>query len=155
MFRIFAIILLCVCSGQSQEAVRPYMGWSSWSLQATNWPGFGTSWLKEENVIRQIDIMAERLSGFGYNYINMDSGWNANYDWEANFDPNGRPIPDPQRFPRGVKWLADYAHEKGLKLGLYAPVGLPMGVFGPDQSNKINFQAYIILIYRQFTVSKI
>jgi len=35
--------------------------------------------------------------------------------------------------------VADYAHSKGLKLGIYAVVGLPMGVFGPDQSNKVDF----------------
>jgi hypothetical protein len=86
-----------------------------------------------------MDAMAEGLRDYGYTYINLDSGWSASFDWHSNYDQNGRPIPNPERFPRGIKFLADYAHERGLKLGLYAPVGLPMGVFGNDQSNKVNF----------------
>ena len=29
-------------------------------------------------------------------------------------------IPDPQKFPSGIKSLADYLHNKGLKLGFYS-----------------------------------
>ncbi|EER01766.1 alpha-galactosidase/alpha-n-acetylgalactosaminidase, putative [Perkinsus marinus ATCC 50983] len=32
-------------------------------------------------------------------------------------------LPDPERFPHGVKWLADYMHSRGLKLGIYADIG--------------------------------
>jgi alpha-galactosidase len=31
--------------------------------------------------------------------------------------------PDPQRFPSGIKALADYIHSKGLKLGIYSCAG--------------------------------
>jgi len=86
---------------QDDVAIRPYMGWSSWSLQATTMPGRGLNWLKEENILPQIDAMAELLLEYGYNYINIDSGWNADYNWEAGFDSYGRPSPNPERFPRG------------------------------------------------------
>ena len=33
---------------------------------------------------------------------------------------NGTVIPNPLKFSNGVKALADYAHEKGLKFGLYS-----------------------------------
>lgn len=102
-------------------------------------PGHGLSWLKEDNVLRQIDVMSSTLLEFGYNHINIDSGWNADFNWNAGFDLSGRPIPNGDRFPRGIDFVANYAHERGLKLGIYAPVGLPMGVFGSDQDNKINF----------------
>ena len=35
-------------------------------------------------------------------------------------DSNDRLIPDADRFPRGMKFLADYVHSKGLKFGVYA-----------------------------------
>ena len=34
-----------------------------------------------------------------------------------------RLYPDPERFPHGMKWLADYAHSKGVKLGIYNDYG--------------------------------
>src|SRR5690606_39433032 len=30
---------------------------------------------------------------------------------------------DPERFPSGLKALADYVHERGLKLGIYSDAG--------------------------------
>ena len=36
---------------------------------------------------------------------------------------NGHIISDPQRFPSGIKALAEYVHGKGLKLGLYSALG--------------------------------
>lgn len=35
----------------------------------------------------------------------------------------GQLIPDPETFPSGIKALADYVHEKGLKLGIYSDAG--------------------------------
>ena len=32
-------------------------------------------------------------------------------------------MPDPQRFPSGMKALADYVHSKGLKFGIYSDAG--------------------------------
>ncbi len=31
--------------------------------------------------------------------------------------------PDAERFPHGIKWLADYMHSRGLKLGIYTDYG--------------------------------
>ena len=30
---------------------------------------------------------------------------------------------DPVAFPRGIQWLADYIHSKGLKFGIYTDYG--------------------------------
>jgi hypothetical protein len=38
-------------------------------------------------------------------------------------DSNGRLQPDADRFPHGIKWLADYMHARGLKLGIYTDYG--------------------------------
>ena len=35
-------------------------------------------------------------------------------------DRHNNIIPDPKKFPNGIKALADYVHSKGLKLGIYS-----------------------------------
>lgn len=52
--------------------------------------------------------MADRLAedgwrDLGYKYINIDDCWSA-----KQRDAAGRLVPDPERFPRGIKALADY-----------------------------------------------
>ena len=32
-------------------------------------------------------------------------------------------VPDPKTFPSGIKALADYVHDKNLKLGIYSSAG--------------------------------
>ena len=50
--------------------------------------------------------------------INIDDCWMTH-----DRDEKGRLYPDPERFPHGMKWLADYAHSKGVKLGIYNDYG--------------------------------
>ena len=50
--------------------------------------------------------------------VNIDDCWMTH-----DRDENGRLYPDPERFPHGIKWLADYAHSKGVKLGIYNDYG--------------------------------
>jgi alpha-galactosidase len=38
-------------------------------------------------------------------------------------DKNGNLVPDPAKFPNGIKVVADYVHSKGLKFGLYNCAG--------------------------------
>jgi alpha-galactosidase len=51
----------------------------------------------------------------GYVYVNLDAGWAA-----PRRDARGHLVADPQRFPNGIAAVADYAHARGMKLGLYA-----------------------------------
>src|SRR5262249_40479649 len=39
-------------------------------------------------------------------------------------DAQGNIVVDPQRFPDGMKAVADYVHSKGLKFGVYSDAGL-------------------------------
>ena len=68
---------------QQALAQTPYMGWSSWSLESTNYPGVnpngGASFLTEQHVLQQADVMAATLKSHGYTYVNIDAGW-ANED---------------------------------------------------------------------------
>jgi hypothetical protein len=103
-------------------AAKPYMGWSSWSLESTTDtainPDGTASWLTEQHVLQQADVMAAKLKQYGYTYINIDAGWSN------GFDAFGRPIANPTTFPDGIAYVANYVHKKGLKLGIYLAVGL-------------------------------
>src|SRR6476620_2808949 len=38
-------------------------------------------------------------------------------------DADGRLVPDPQKFPDGIKGVADHVHARGLKFGIYESAG--------------------------------
>uniref|UniRef100_A0A3Q4I1U0 Alpha-galactosidase n=1 Tax=Neolamprologus brichardi TaxID=32507 RepID=A0A3Q4I1U0_NEOBR len=67
--------------------------------------------------------MADRLAEdgwkeLGYVYVNIDDCWSS-----KQRDNQGRLQPDPKRFPGGIKKLAHYLHNRGLKLGIYGDMG--------------------------------
>ncbi|XP_072218300.1 alpha-N-acetylgalactosaminidase [Leuresthes tenuis] len=99
----------------------PPMGWLAWEryrcdIDCDNDP---------KNCIRHnlfID-MADRLfedgwRELGYVYVNIDDCWSS-----MERDKQGRLQPDPKRFPGGIKKLARYLHDRGLKLGIYGDMG--------------------------------
>ncbi|MFF4792897.1 alpha-galactosidase D [Streptomyces sp. NPDC001276] len=115
-------------------AAKPFMGWSSWSMQSSQYPGLNPngnySYLTEANVLKQTDALATTLKKYGYNHVNIDAGWWMDKNWTTEFDQYGRQTPDPVRFPHGMKSVADHIHSKGLKAGIYLPVGLEKGAYG-------------------------
>jgi alpha-galactosidase len=62
-------------------------------------------------------MVASGMKDAGYQYVNIDDCW------QVSRDKNGNIVPDPQRFPSGMKALADYVHAKGLKFGVYSDAG--------------------------------
>jgi hypothetical protein len=98
-------------SGQAQSpgvAERPYMGWSSFSQQTIS-----GNFLTQANITAQSDaLLASGLQSHGFNFINMDSGW------QGTFDANGRPIPNPTTFP-DIAALVAHIHQNGQKAGIY------------------------------------
>lgn len=75
--------------------------------------------ISERLYIEMADAML--YGGFreaGYRYVCIDDCWTA-----MNRTKDGRLQADPKRFPSGIKWLADYVHARGLKLGIYADYG--------------------------------
>lgn len=48
-------------------------------------------------------IVAEGYAAVGYEYVNVDDCW-----LEKDRDVNGQLVPDRQRFPYGMKSLANY-----------------------------------------------
>ncbi|MGQ4511361.1 fibronectin type III domain-containing protein [Streptomyces sp. DW26H14] len=109
-------------------AQKPYLGWSSWSLESTNYPGVNpdgsASYLTEAHVLQQAKILASTFKKHGYDYVNIDAGWTT------GFDAYGRPVPDAKRFPDGIKYVNDKLHALGLKAGIYQAVGLDPTAYG-------------------------
>lgn len=97
---------------QNGLALTPPMGWSSWN-------NFGVE-INEQLLIETIDAMVSNgMRDAGYNYVNLDDGWQ-----QEKGDRSNKPLEyDPKKFPRGIKYVADYAHSKGMKLGIYSGPG--------------------------------
>lgn len=86
------------------------MGWSSWN-------GFGPH-INEDLIKGIADAMVSSgMKDAGYTYVNIDDFWHGGRG------EDGRLFPDPQRFPSGLKALADYVHARGLKFGIYSDAG--------------------------------
>ena len=55
----------------------------------------------------------------GYIYVNLDDGWQR---YKGSREDHPLEV-DPIKFPSGMKSLADYAHSRGFKLGIYSGPG--------------------------------
>lgn len=90
----------------------PPMGWNSWNT-------FGPD-IHEDLIRETADILVESgLRDCGYRYLVIDDCWS-----EKERDGNGNLVPDKNKFPGGMKAVADYVHEKGLKFGMYSCAGM-------------------------------
>jgi hypothetical protein len=107
----------------------PFMGWSSWSNEASTHPNYGTGWLTEQNIKNAADALNIKLKAAGYNHVDIDAGWDADTGWNFHTDGNGIPNPDPGRFPDGISGVASYVHNEGLFLGIYGAVGMAKFVY--------------------------
>lgn len=89
----------------------PPMGWNSWNTFTEN--------INEELIKETVDTMKEQgLQAAGYEYVVIDDCWSL-----KERDSKGNLVADPQKFPNGIKALADYVHEKGFKFGMYSCCG--------------------------------
>ena len=110
----FLILLILSTSLYAQKfeglALTPPMGWNSWNYFSCD---------VDEALIREsADAMVTSgMKEAGYQYIVIDDCWHGERD-ELGFIQ-----PDPERFPSGMKALADYIHSKGLKFGIYSDAG--------------------------------
>lgn len=92
-------------------AKTPPMGWNSWNTFFDK--------VSDELLCSVADAMVDQgLADVGYNYLIVDDGWLA-----KQRDENGRQVPDPEKFPRGIEPVIEYIHEKGLKFGIYSCCG--------------------------------
>ncbi|HVY65165.1 MAG TPA: glycoside hydrolase family 36 protein [Gammaproteobacteria bacterium] len=76
-------------------------GWCSWFYTLAE--------VSEDEVLRNAAFAAEHLKPFGLEYVQIDDGYQrAPGDWQGN-----------ERFPHGMRWLAERITELGLKPGLW------------------------------------
>lgn len=109
------LVAICMLHGASNAqttnrsslAPTPPMGWMSWNFFADR--------VNEDGLKSMADAMvASGMAQAGYKYIFIDDGWQGGRDNRNNI------VPDPKKFPSGMKALTDYMHSKGLKLGIYS-----------------------------------
>ncbi|XP_078436432.1 melibiase family protein isoform X2 [Wolffia australiana] len=113
----------------------PQMGWNSWNFFACN---------INETVIKETAdaLVSTGLADLGYVYVNI-GGFTMNCSmfslfiaasdltiftaddcWSASRrDAKGNLVADPRTFPSGIRALADYVHDRALKLGIYSDAG--------------------------------
>jgi alpha-galactosidase len=107
-----AVILGSVTLAQSSASAKlsptPPMGWNSWNK-------FGNK-IDDATIRAQADAMvASGMKAAGYQYVNIDEGWEGTRDADGNIHTNAG-FPD-------MKALAAYVHGKGLKIGIYSSPG--------------------------------
>ncbi|PVH99881.1 carbohydrate-binding module family 1 protein [Periconia macrospinosa] len=90
----------------------PAMGWSSWNVAQC------ASASERYALDTANKFVSLGLKDLGYSYVNIDDCWST----KAR-DSSGNLVPDPSKWPNGIKSVADKIHGMGLKMGLYGCVG--------------------------------
>ena len=119
------------------QALTPPMGWNSWNC-------FGKTRHSDIDIKDNIDALVYTgLKDAGYEYVVIDGGWR-----DVKLGPNGEMLTNPTKYPKGVKWLADYAHSKGLKFGLHIVPGTadcggdPIGAIGRESIHLSQYESW-------------
>ncbi len=101
----------------------PIVGWCSWFAFFQD--------ITEEDIKKTADVMAAALAPYGYEYLQIDDGFQRDHGLpEYWLEPN-------DKFPGGLKHLADYIKSKGLKPGIWTNVAFNQQVFA--EKNKEMF----------------
>ena len=102
-------------------ALTPPMGWSSWNCFASK--------VSEQDIRNAIDVFVDTdLVNHGWSYVNIDDFWQ-----NRPIEKEDESLMGPERTPEGemcinkrfsdMKALTDYAHSKGVKMGIYSSPG--------------------------------
>lgn len=154
IFLIMALLISCQSDPGSRMpgtffkdlTPTPPMGWNSFDAYDSR--------INEAEFKASVDVMAEKLLEYGWEYAVIDyiwwhpapgiwettrrHGWGgirynadgtAKYPEFTTIDEYGRLLPAPERFPsaaggKGFKPIADYVHGKGLKFGIHIMRGI-------------------------------
>jgi alpha-galactosidase len=114
MVSVMLFLMLAASFGRALDnglAKTPPMGWNSWNK-------FACKGLNEKVVRETADSMVSNgMKDAGYQFVILDDCWQTGRDGAGNI------VADAERFPSGIKALADYIHSKGLKFGIYSDAG--------------------------------
>lgn len=92
-------------------ALTPPMGWNDWAHYQC---GFNAQTILDNATA----LVKTGLAARGYNTVTIDDCWML-----KTRDAQGNLQPDPERFPHGMKPVADAIHHLGLKFGIYEDAG--------------------------------
>ncbi|KAK9489514.1 glycoside hydrolase superfamily [Lipomyces doorenjongii] len=91
-------------------AVTPQMGWNNWNAFACS--------VNEHLLLSTAEkLNVVGLRDAGYKYIVLDDCWSVGRDGKGNLQY------DPEKFPRGMKYVADQLHSMGYLFGMYSDAG--------------------------------
>ncbi|ETI28250.1 hypothetical protein G647_00699 [Cladophialophora carrionii CBS 160.54] len=91
-------------------AQTPQMGWN-------NWNSLGCDVSQDLLLDTSRVLLSSGLKDVGYNYVVLDDCWSDGRN------DDGYLRPDPTKFPRGMKWIADELHDMGFLFGMYSSAG--------------------------------
>jgi hypothetical protein len=86
---------------------RPPTIWCSWTSYYAE--------VKEDDIVRNADWIAANLKPYGFEYVQLDDGYDRGKRGEHYWIENW----DQAKFPHGPEWLAGYVKSKGLRPGLW------------------------------------
>ena len=73
--------------------------------------------------VEESKAFIDQFALMGGEIFTIDAGWECPPGEQTEWGSyNGRNIPDKDRYPNGIKELRDYAHQKGLKFGLWVDI---------------------------------
>lgn len=116
------MLLLLVCAlgtavsafaapANGRLALVPPMGWNDWAHYECDFTA--------QTILDNARALVKTgLAAHGYNTVTIDDCW-----MQKDRDARGNLQPDPKRFPRGMKAVADTVHDLGLKFGIYEDSG--------------------------------
>jgi hypothetical protein len=86
---------------------RAPMVWSSWTSYYAE--------VNEDDIVRNTDWLAANLKPYGFEYVQLDDGYDRGARGEHYWIENW----DQKKFPHGPQWLTGYIKSKGLRPGLW------------------------------------
>ncbi|MGH9620999.1 MAG: ricin-type beta-trefoil lectin domain protein [Bryobacteraceae bacterium] len=98
-------------ANRQELAPTPPMGWNDWAH-------YQCGYTAETILANAKGLVRTGLAARGYNTVTIDDCW-----MQKDRDSRGDLQADPQRFPHGMKALADAIHSMGLKFGIYEDSG--------------------------------
>ncbi|XP_055837557.1 alpha-N-acetylgalactosaminidase [Episyrphus balteatus] len=127
--KLSAIVVVLIVAIVSQSeclenglARTPPMGWMHWERFRciTDCKAFPDECISEDLFKRTADMLvSEGYAKAGYDYVIIDDCWLE----KERDNKTQKLVEDRERFPSGLKALADYIHKLGLKFGLYQDYG--------------------------------
>ena len=92
-------------------AATPPMGWNDWAH-------YQCDFTSQTILNNAKELIKSGLAAHGYNTVTIDDCW-----MQRDRDAKGNLQVDPQRFPQGMKAVAQAIHGMGLKFGIYEDAG--------------------------------